>query len=66
MFSYSLLCNLRDFYLILIVSFIELKLFAEGVILCIIIGNVHQFIDHFLIPLDPCHAIMYTQLFIYL
>ena len=27
---------------------------TEGVILCIIIGNVHQFIGHCLIPLDPC------------
>ena len=26
----------------------------EGVILEITIGDVHQFIDHHLIPLDPC------------
>ena len=27
---------------------------TEGVILCIIIVDVHQFIGHCLIPLDPC------------
>ena len=28
----------------------------EGVILCIIIRDAHQFIGHCLIPLDPCEA----------
>ena len=30
---------------------------AEGIILCIIIGDVHKFIDHCLIPLDPCSGL---------
>ena len=28
------------------------------VILCIIIGDVHQFIRHCLIPLDPCSKLL--------
>ena len=31
---------------------------SEGVILCVIIGEVHQFIGHRLIPLDPRDKIL--------
>ena len=31
---------------------------TEGVILCINIGDVHQFIGHYVIPLDPCVILM--------
>ena len=34
---------------------------AEGVILCIIIGDVHSFIGHCLIPLDPWCLSVYAK-----
>ena len=33
----------------------------EGVILCFIIWDVHKFIDHCLIPLDPCQEVYVTS-----
>ena len=58
--SYSLAQQLfLDFFKILICWFIKLMVLTpnstEGVILCVIIGDVHQFTGHCLIPIVSLH-----------
>ena len=68
-FPYSLVNNFWDFYRILIDWLIKLgvqtfpPLFViySSIILFIIIGNVHQFIGHFLIPLNLVKILLITK-----
>ena len=68
----KVLCdNFGDFYWILIGLFIKFRIhtFQPPILLyrmgtlCIVIGNVHQFIGHCPIPLDPCEYTLHTLIF---
>ena len=52
----------NEFWLLGSLTFQSLILIYRRVILCILIRNVHQFIGHCLIPLDPC--LLYDKCFI--